>query len=92
MFTGESYWGRQEHNLHGPKNKSTGGGPYLVKLDILSGAASILPPHFPQLPEPAPSSDLNNEMLIGFIAASNLKKPSQKSPLLQTHPSKRDIS
>lgn len=49
-------------------------------------------PTSPSAPRTSPELRPNNEMLIGFIAASNLKKPSQKSPLLQTHPSKRDIS
>ena len=47
---------------------------------------------FPPLPESAQSSDMNNEMLIWCTATSNLKKKSQNSPLLQTYPSKRDIS
>lgn len=49
-------------------------------------------PHISLSSQNHPELRPNNEMLIGFIAASNLKKTSQKSPLLQTHPSKRDIS
>lgn len=93
-YTGED----RNRSCMAQRIKSRGGGVgggvlSLVKLDILSGSVSILSPHFPQLPESAQSSDVNNETLIWSIAASNSKKnPSQKSPLLQTYPSKRDIS
>lgn len=92
MFMDRTYWDRQGWICMTQRIKTLVVCLSLVKLDTLPGFISILSPHFLQLPESAQSSDVNNEMLIWSIASSPEKNPSQKSPLLQTYPSKRDMS